>query len=221
MSSPHPKQVPCFLIEEADKSAVYLRRYFCSDKDKSENPCPDRYGYHNAVTLIATSAVRYGGPRPHFPNMKMKYVQIDGQEVEQLSGDRWPHDDPRWPTTCTCGYVFAEDDTWQLNFDTLYRRVDNGEEFTVRDAPAGSLWNAEWLKSEKRVGPDGLNLMLRLPGGGDWNIDGPSNNGPGWTRSGTPPLLTVTPSILAHGDTPHLDCYYHGFLTNGVLINCD
>jgi hypothetical protein len=56
---------------------------------------------------------------------------------------------------------------------------------------------------------DPAHLVAVLPSCELWDIDGPSSNGPGWSRSGEPPAVTVSPSIL----TPR----YHGFLRNGVF----
>jgi hypothetical protein len=72
------------------------------------------------------------------------------------------------------------------------------------------MWDAWWMPSPK--GPDGRYLVVRLPGNHEWAIDGPSSQHrePGaWTRTGTPPRITASPSILA-GD-------YHGWLRDGVL----
>lgn len=54
-----------------------------------------------------------------------------------------------------------------------------------------------------------LPLMVQTPGG-PWFMDGRSRSGDGWTITGEPPNLTVTPSINVIGS-------YHGWLTNGVL----
>ncbi len=73
------------------------------------------------------------------------------------------------------------------------------------------MWDAWWLKGASRfkIRPDGMCLIVRTPGG-DWMIDGPSNNGNGWERTGEVPNITVSPSI---------DCQkkYHSYLKNGVL----
>lgn len=64
-------------------------------------------------------------------------------------------------------------------------------------------------------GPDGKTLILRTPGG-DWSIDGPSFRngepcGMGWSRTGTPPVITVTPSIVLPT--------FHGWLREGLLTS--
>src|SRR5690349_19716063 len=54
-------------------------------------------------------------------------------------------------------------------------------------------------------------LVLRLPDGTDWLIDGLSTNGGGWIVTGEPPNITASPSIQSPG--------YHGYLQNGVLTD--
>lgn len=73
------------------------------------------------------------------------------------------------------------------------------------------MWAVWWIpKGDSWTGPDGLCLSVCLPDGTHWMIDGPSSSdGPGWERSGTPPLITARPSILTR--------QYHGWLTDGVL----
>ena len=90
--------------------------------------------------------------------------------------------------------------------------LDSGE--VVKSAPVGSMWNADWYKdSGLKPGPDGMWLIIKTPGG-DWFVDGPSNNGNGWTREGAAPNITARPSILTANNQ------YHGWLTNGQLTEC-
>jgi hypothetical protein len=117
-----------------------------------------------------------------------------------------PADDPRWPSQCVCGYAFRPDDVTQKWTEALFRRVGVDDFVTLREASPGAMWDASWLH---RKGPDGRSLCVRLPDGREWWVDGPTTNGPGWERSGEPPNVTATPSILTPG--------YHGWLTDGVL----
>jgi hypothetical protein len=178
----------CFLIEPTDRARQTLRRYATGDCATSGT------GYHDAGTRIEDVP-----------------CERDERGVIAAHGD-WPRDDPRWPTCCACGYAFAEGDSWQLHIDPLYLDVATGREYTLREAPPGAMWDACWLRAVNRFrerSPDGAVLMLRLPDGYEWCIDGPSSNGPGWERSGTPPQITARPSILSPG--------YHGWLDHGVL----
>jgi hypothetical protein len=77
------------------------------------------------------------------------------------------------------------------------------------------MWLADGMMEfqvEKHPTPDGHFVCVMTPGG-EWNIDGRSTGGGYWTRTGTPPKLTVRPSIL-------IGRAYHGFLTDGKLIQC-
>ncbi len=119
--------------------------------------------------------------------------------------------DSRWPTYCACGYQFQRNDEWQVFTELIYMR-DTGETMTLREAPVGAMWDAVWFKGAKNYGgPDGLCLVVKTPGG-EWCIDGPSSAGGNWVRTGSPPKITVRPSIGIGNPF-----WYHGFLTEGVL----
>jgi hypothetical protein len=82
----------------------------------------------------------------------------------------------------------------------------------------GDCWYAPWL-SEGWSSPEYIRdhlgkrhpLVVCVPGGFDWCVDGPANNlgGHGWTVTGEAPRLTATPSIGTEK--------YHGWLRDGVL----
>lgn len=176
----------CFLAERTDRARESLRRYARLDA-----PCPATGAYHNASVDLGTD-VPFAG------------------EYNGSGRDDFPHDDPRWPTACACGYAFAEIDTWQHNLDRLYRD-GGGRLFTLRDAPPGAMWDAQWA-ADHWHGNDGRCLYVKLPDGSDWCVDGPAaNSDTGWQRTGEPPRITATPSIDSGG--------YHGFLQNGVLTD--
>lgn len=187
-------RVRCFWLEVSDQIEMSLRRFawsreglFCAKSGT---------GGHDASVDIGRDAV---------------------SAVTDVHGDNWPHADPRWPKQCACGYEFADTDEWQFNPNVLYRRGDTGELVVLGSAPAGAMWNAYWLRDVKRfkARPDGMILMVRTPGG-DWCVDGPSSNGNGWERTGSPigaaPDVDVNPSIIAGK--------YHGFLRHGWLEEC-
>jgi len=104
--------VKAFLIEQTGDANVYLRRY-------SSEP------YHNGQTLIGVAPVTVD-EKGHW------HVEVERKEMP-------PRDDPRWPTVADDGYVFQDSDAWQVFTDRLYRRVDNGEVVTLRDAPEGAI----------------------------------------------------------------------------------
>ncbi|MDA8332768.1 MAG: hypothetical protein M0027_16480 [Candidatus Dormibacteraeota bacterium] len=131
--------------------------------------------------------------------------------------------DSHWPIACSCGYRFADDDAWQVFGEPIYRRRDNRELTTLRDAPDGAMWDAFWL--DHRKGDDGLSVMVRCPGGGDWWIDGRASNCTMpkdqehrcWVRHGEVPNLTVDKrgKTCGAGGGSIIAGKYHGFLRNG------
>lgn len=84
----------------------------------------------------------------------------------------------------------------------------------------GDYWFAPWMAEHPwMTSPEykrdwqgkRLPIVVQLPDGLDWSIDGEANNmgGHGWTITGEPPQLTASPSIGTSR--------YHGWLQNGVL----
>ncbi len=196
-----PSRVRCFLLTKTDEVEVNLRRYaftregdavpFCGRRER-RYPGGDElvYDFHNAEVAIAREV---------------------GSIAADLNGDSTIKtvelDDPAWPIACVCGYRFRDEDAKQENRDRLYRRSDTGELVTLSRAPAGALYDAEHfhLDGFQRNG-DGMSLVCKTPAG-EWLIDGPASNGPGWTRTGAPPDIVVTPSI-GIGHPQHM----HGWL---------
>jgi len=200
-------EVRCFLLEPTKLGVGSLRRYQSSRGTEQARCEASGSGYHNASVVISRKV------RLRFS----KNGSYNGY------GRKIARTDPRWPKKCSCGHRFRATDEWQHNVDMLYRRTDTSELMTLREAPAGAMWNADWMVRDRQpgqpyVGVDGLCLCVRTPGG-DWMIDGPSHprgggqsQFPAWTRTGVPPNVTVQPSISV-GDPES----YHGFLTGGVL----
>ncbi len=189
------------MIEPTDRTRRRLRRFVFSSDDASSK-CPGQYSYHNGHGAF---------PDGHCRTEKMS----DGHEVWRFDDDHEipPHGDPQWPAKCDdCGYVFREEDQWQLFHEVIFVRKDTGQEMTTRDCPPGAMYDCSWYPEK---GPDGLSLAVALPPGGGldyWHIDGYASGGGKWTRTGTPPNITANPSIL----TPR----YHGFLRGGWLEEC-
>lgn len=187
------RAVVCFLLEEVARVRRGLR---CHSSER----CAGSVGYHNARHAHDEIAYPPGAigidaivDRPHIP--------------EEL-----------WPDRCdACGYRFGVSVDRQITTCRVYRRADTGELVTLRTAPHGAMWRATWMEPHP-TSPDGLAYVVKLPDGTDWLIDGPTydaavnTNGPGWTRSGEAPRLTVRPSILIHRTG------YHATLENGVLV---
>lgn len=159
--------VKAFWLEPIPHTYRFSLRRFVWSAD-SKCPKDDRWGHDASVTIGDV------GPEKA-PSL------VDGHPV---CGDRWPHDDPRWPTKCSgCGFAFRDSDEWQFNARQLYLRGDTGAVMTLADAPPGAIWNAYWMVDRMTergrmewIGPDGRCLVARLPDGHDWMIDSRANN---------------------------------------------
>lgn len=191
--------IPCFLVEYTGRGRLYRRRYA---KPTTVAACPARLGFHNARLSLGLEV-----PDP--------VVESDGHKhLAFVHGPGTPEEraDGRWPAACECGYAFTHEDVWMIGTESIYRRVETGEEKTLGEFGAGAMFSAFWMAGFGRPGDDGQIWCVRLPDGIDWCIDGPSRDGGFWARQGTAPRLSVTPSILTPG--------YHGFLTDGALTAC-
>lgn len=197
------ERVRCFWLEPTDRQTRALRRY-----SPGQGNCSGPMTYHNAEVRIE-----------------------DGPAGEPTCALRAGHPllaDLRWPTQCACGYQFTPTDERQLFSQQLYRRTDTGEETTLRRAPPGAMWDAHWYGD--RCGPDGKHLMVKLPDGHDWFVDGRANNCTMkddsvhrcWVRHGAPPDVTVDKGghTCAAGAGSIATPKYHGFLRNGYLERC-
>jgi len=180
------ERIQCFLLRPSVYAEETLRRY-------SDSPCLGLPG-HDASIVIGTQ------PYP--------LSDCDGESGVGIS-----QSDPRWPTTCSCGYTFTPEDSWQHRLTRLYWREDHISLRTTLDkAPVGSVYYADWYPWR---GPDGHCLVVVTPAG-PWVVDGPSRNqegakGGSWARTGKVPNVTANPSI-------HFPGKYHGWLKDGFLI---
>lgn len=192
--------IQCFLLEPTDLGEAYLRRFVFS-KD-CQTPCTGSKSYHDHTEVIERSV-----PYPD-PDSNGTYIE------------NFDHDDPRWPTHCSCGYEFQPEAERQAHIRRLFKRSDTGELTSIEACPPGGMWYADWYPDNWR-GPDGHTLVVRTPAG-DWVVDRGSdtkvgNKGAGWKRTGTAPNITAHPSIGMYGPDGKRWAY-HGFLTNGKLI---
>lgn len=183
---PHPP-IACFVLEAQTRRRRWLmRRSFAGDH------CRSRNGEHRAKVEIEEA--EFPIPPPPRP-----------AEPEWMP---W-RDDPRWPKRCDlCRYAFTEADERQLFYRRVYRDAE-GRELTLDEAPPGAMWDAWWMGPSFR-GRDGFHLAVMTPGG-IWYVDGRSPvTGLHWGRIGTPPKVSVKPSIFIPGR-------YHGWLEDGML----
>jgi hypothetical protein len=192
--------IKCFFLVDTGRARISLRRYH-SSSDAEQKCVASGLSYHNANNYIEDRPVIYAEEQHGKQDCYHGSQEHDGN-------------DPRWPTHCACGYAFTGDDPKQVFQDTILRRTDTGEEMTWNEAPPGAMRDCCWIRGEWS-GPDGMSITVKCPDATDWLIDGPSyhdgkqNHPHPWTRTGTPPDISVTPSIL----TPT----YHGFLgSNGA-----
>lgn len=188
------------MLDDLRVARYCLRRY------AGEGKCSGPMGYHNAMSGVVAEV-------PEEPN-------------QSYTGTRPPvvdHADQRWPVRCECGYAFGESDTWQVFASGLYRRSDTGAIVAWDEAPAGAVMDATWWAEGDHGGADGHAWTIKLPDGSDFMTEQGAANcsckskpfDPKhrcWTRTGTAPNFTVSPSIA----TPK----WHGFLRDGVLISC-
>lgn len=212
---------PCYLLEPTGYERRYLRRYTTGERGWT---CAE--GWHEARTLIG----------------RQRSLQGRLKGTTRAPARKPPRRDARWPRTCSdCGYEFAPTDTWQLFTERLYRverampraALEEGDEVSLRDAPPGAMWFADWMNFGG--GPDGRNLVVKCPPSHDWMVDGRASNCTMpednehrcWPRQGEAPEVTVDKSlgptcsagggsILVGGsdDLPG----WHGFLRQGVLV---
>jgi hypothetical protein len=177
------ERIRCFLLSPTPYAQETLRRFKFS--------APGEDHVHSAVTTIGVVPFPLEGP--------------EGEPAEGVDTG-----DPRWPEACACRYRFTPEDEYQHRLTRLYWQGNHAAmRVTLRDAPVGSMWRADWYPWK---GPDGHCLVIRTPGG-DWLVDKPNESEDRWHRTGDPPNLTVQGSILFPGK-------YHGFLVEGYLVEC-
>jgi hypothetical protein len=211
---------PCFLIKQGHMAKRELRRYHSAQE--GEEPCPGtERSYHSATVEIGT-----------FPLVLAEHGSIAALDPAEYAGDE------RWPTSCACGFVFPEEDHWQVNQEPIYVAED-GREMTLREAPGGAIWIAEWLGEHWRVnGGTGPAYIIKLPNGTEFipgskasNCDRKDEDHDCWCVHGEAPNLTIdkTPepgrSTCSAGGGSIWSCQgqpndWHGFVTAGELVGC-
>jgi hypothetical protein len=200
--------IRCFMIDDTGVLRRRLRRF-----TRTASKCVER-GYHDAGSSI-------------FEDIARDTFTPD-DEAEFLA--QYPCNDPAWPARCRCGYAFSNADAWGCSVDSLWCRRDTGEAITLRDAPPGAMWFANWM--EGYFNPQlGTSPLVVMTPGGDWTIDSQASNCTikddynqerhhCWVAHGVPPDVTVDKNgnTCAAG-AGSIQCgSYHGFLRNGYLV---
>lgn len=197
--------IKCFLVTPTGDGVMYLRRYSAGP----EVICTGPMRYHDAMNLAFEVPIT---------------TDKDGY-WSHLQDYKISHEDPRWPQSCTCGYVFKETDTWQYFHDRI--ETDGITRWPHRQLPVGAMWWASWMpKNMYWDNKEDDNLMVITPGG-EWCIDSRASNCTMkedrlhrcWVRHGTPPDIHVDKGgqTCAAG-AGSIQCGdYHGFLHHGSL----
>lgn len=148
--------IKVFWLTPAELERVSLRRY--SHKDLSPNDAG--HSYHDARLVLRDASVIE--------------KDLDLRQVEDNALCARPE---AFPQRCACGYVFTAEDALQVFRQYLYSGAPNGQMCTLLDAPAGAMWDADWLGDcDFAKGPDGICLCVRLPNGSDWLVDQEASN---------------------------------------------
>lgn len=189
-----PGNVQCFWVEPAPLAQESFRR-FCWNSTGDAKCTVHPYGYHYAKVVL--------GDVPWENQEYRGCGNIPDDEVKK---------DPRWPARCVCGYEFKSEDAQYHDKDQYLRNPATGELYRLHEnVPPGATFLSTWIGQDD-VGPDGVGLTIILPDGVEWSMDGKASDSGRWTRTGSFPTMTVSPSIKSSR--------YHGFLRNGVLEPC-
>jgi len=156
--------------------------------------------------------------------------------LEQAPREDWPasraaseKEGMAFPETCShCKGAFPAGSIHQVFVSSLFSGAPDGKLYTLREAPVGSMWDADWLPNEL-AGPDGIHLVVKTPGG-EWMVDSkatnctrPDEDHECWVRHGDPRTGTV--HVDKQGNTCSAGAGsismggYHGFLHHGFLTN--
>lgn len=184
--------------------------------------------FHAAPEARACAAEGNHGYHQAFADLDVALERTDAEGYIKWDDPGVLRTDPRWPSRCACGYEFGEKDERQVFCDSIYRREDDNTVFCLRAAKPGAMYDCFWAKKFWK-GEDGKSLMLVLPDGTPWQIDGVCSNCPWadgshpghkcWVRHGTPPDITVDKNgyTCPVGAGSIASPGYHGMLENGYL----
>jgi hypothetical protein len=185
----------CFYVTQTSLETRHLRV-------SETGSCPGIYrDWHNAEIGIEGGRVTYSSR-----------LSDDGEHRYYGQPDPAGYDsDARWPVKCDyCEHAFGPDATRHVHSDPVYQAA-GGRCWPMRELPIGAMLDAWWRRHDgQNVGEDGISLHVKLPPGGPydwWTVDAPASDGGRWTRTGTVPLVSASPSINSSD--------YHGWLGTG------
>lgn len=194
--------IKTFWCEPTGEKTISFRRYSHCDSECGE--C----SYHNAITFWKT--------------VPDDIVLEHPNSEDKKRGD--------WPVKCeNCDYTFKDSDEWQFFVESVYKRTDTGEKFSLRKPPIGATYDACWMPHIK--GLDGICLAVVLPPNHHvWLVDGKATNctmpddteHKCWVRHGDPRQANIT--VDKNGKSCEAGAgsigtsKWHGFLRNGLLV---
>lgn len=204
---------PLHWLEATAQARISLRRY----TPQLERPClaNEPWGHDATSEAVAVVPLLRGDSKGDF----YPHVYPD---ADAFVGH------PGWPVQCaSCDYQFQSGDEQQVIQAQLYARSDTGALVTLAEAEVGACYDGNW---RGLVGPDGINLVVRVPGGHDWHVDSQAANCGWsgqphrcWVRTGNPrkpETLDVRQGACPTGaGSISVRNGYHGFLHNGVLTD--
>jgi hypothetical protein len=161
--------VACFLLTPLDVARRGLRRFTYSNTPNQPLCNGKPYG-HGAIVWLDEI------PLVHEAGGGLRLARQGDDDVRAFMLDK------RWPTQCErCGWIFVGQVTVeeQVFWQAMYARGDGGPNTTLRDAPGGAMWFADWILADGDDcyrGPDGHCLIVKLPNGHEWTVDSRASN---------------------------------------------
>lgn len=167
-----------------------------------------------------------GTGRPGYHNAEIFLKDSDKLGDWDLGGRPEDYPDDRWPKLCDhCGEPVPDDANRQVFHKRLYDTKSGSPE-------PGDMYFMKYHEADERChwgweNCSGLHLIVILPNGREWDVDGRASNCTMkegkihrcWCRHGEPPNITVDKNGItcAAGAGSILSGDYHGFLRNGEL----
>jgi hypothetical protein len=172
-------------------------------------------------------------------------IEAEFRKVEDGREFQVPYDPAAFPwdafsTVCDhCGRQMDKPER-QIFVDEIMEAKTGptaGQRWARREMPIGAMYDMWYYKDWGEMqGPDGICLIVKMPGGGEWFVDGRANNCTKpddkvhkcWVRVGDPKTGYV--HVSKEGNTCDAGAGsiwmnapngWHGFLYRGYLCECD